>query len=52
MLHFHGTQKLLSTSRIKPVLYVSESPSGQQLQNWYVVLCGSGFTGRMLLLYT
>jgi hypothetical protein len=51
MLHFHATQKLLNTSRIKPVLYVSEPSLGQQLHNWYVVLCRSGFTGKMLLLY-
>jgi hypothetical protein len=51
MLHFHATQKLLNTSRIKPVLYVSEPSPGQRLHNWYVVLCGSGFTGKMLLLY-
>jgi hypothetical protein len=51
MLHFHATQKLLNTSRIKSVLYVSEPSPGQRLHNWYVVLCGSGFTGKMLLLY-
>ncbi len=51
MLHFHATQKLLNTSRIKPVLYVSEPSPGQRLHNWYVVLCRSGFTGKMLLLY-
>jgi hypothetical protein len=51
MLHFHATQKLLNTSRIKPVLYVSEPSPGQRLHNWYVVLCGSGFTGKMLLLF-
>jgi hypothetical protein len=51
MLHFQATQKLLNTSRIKPVVYVFESVPGQQLQNWYVVLCGSGFPGKMFLLY-
>ncbi len=51
MLHFHATQKLLNTSRIKPVLYVSEPAPGQHLHNWYAVLCRSGFTGKMLLLY-
>lgn len=51
MLHFHATQKLLNTSRIKPVLYVSEPSSGQRLHNWYVTLCGSGFAGKMLMLY-
>lgn len=51
MLHFHATQKLLNTSRIKPVLYVSEPSPDQRLHNWYAGLCGSGFPGKMLLLY-
>lgn len=33
------------------MLYLSEPATGQQLQNWYVVLCGSGFPGKLLLLY-
>ncbi len=51
MLHFHATQKLLNIGRIKPVLYVSEPAPGQRLHNWYAALCGSGFPGKMLLLY-
>lgn len=51
MLHFHATNKLLNTSRIDLVLYLSEPDAGQQLHNWYVALCGSGFTGRLLMLY-
>ena len=51
MIHFHATQKLLNTSRIDPLLYVSEPAPGQQLHDWYVALCGSGFAGKMLLLY-
>lgn len=51
MLHFHATKKLLNTCGIDPVLYLSEPAAGQQLHNWYAVLCGSGFPGKMLLLY-
>ncbi len=51
MLHFQATQKLLNTSRIKPVQYLSEADPDQHLHYWYVVLCGSGFTGKALLLY-
>jgi len=51
MLHFQATKKLLNTSRIESVLYQSEPAAGQQLHNWYVVLCGSGFPGKLLLLY-
>jgi len=51
MLHFHATMKLLNTSRINSVLYLSEPAAGQQLHNWYVALCGSGFPGKFLLLY-
>jgi hypothetical protein len=51
MLHFHATQKLLNTCRIQPLMYVSNASPGQRLHNWYVVLCGSGFTGKFLLLY-
>jgi hypothetical protein len=51
MFHFHATQKLLNTCRIKPVLHISQAAPDQRMHNWYVVMCGSGFTGKMLLLY-
>ena len=51
MFHFHATQKLLNTSRIKPVLYLSEASPDQHLYNWYVTIFASGFRGKMLLLY-
>lgn len=51
MLHFQATQKLLNTCQIDPVLYQSEPAPGQQLHHWYVVLCGSGFPGKMLMMY-
>jgi hypothetical protein len=51
MFHFHATQKLLNTSRIKPVLHISQAAPDQRMHNWYVVMCGSGFAGKMLLLY-
>lgn len=51
MFHFQPTQKLLNTSRIKPLLHISQAAPNQRMHNWYVVLCGSGFTGKMLLLY-
>lgn len=51
MLHFHATKKLLNVSRIDSVLYLSEPSPGQHLHNWYVVLTGSGFPGKLLLLY-
>lgn len=51
MLHFQATKKLLNTSRIDSLLYLSEPSADQHLHNWYVVLCGSGFQGKLLLLY-
>ena len=51
MLHFQATKKLLNISRLDSVLYQSEPSSGQQLHNWYVASCGSGFPGKLLLLY-
>ena len=51
MLHFHATKKLLNTGRIDPVLYLSIPAAGQELHNWYVTLCGSGFPGKFLMLY-
>jgi hypothetical protein len=51
MFHFHASQKLLNTSRIKPLLHISQPCPDQRMHNWYVVMCGSGFSGKMLLLY-
>ena len=51
MLHFQATKKVLNTSKINSVLYLSEPAAGQLMHNWYVALCGSGFPGKMLLLY-
>ena len=33
------------------MFYLSEPAPGQQLHNWCVVLCGSSFPGKLLLLY-
>jgi hypothetical protein len=51
MLHFHATKKLLNTSRLNSLLYLSEPAAGQYLHHWYVVLSSSGFRGKFLLLY-
>jgi hypothetical protein len=51
MLILHAAQKILNTSRIKPVLYVSEPSEGQLLHSWYVRLLATGFPGKLLTMY-
>lgn len=33
------------------MLHISQAAPDQRMHNWYVVICGSGFAGKMLLLY-
>lgn len=33
------------------MLHISQAAPDQRMHNWYVVMCGSRFTGKMLLLY-
>ncbi|MBO9732062.1 MAG: hypothetical protein J7623_25700 [Chitinophaga sp.] len=48
---FHAVQKLLNTSRIQAVKYVSEPALGQQLHSWYAKLLSTGFPGKLLVMY-
>jgi hypothetical protein len=51
MIIFHAVQKLLNTSRIKPVLFVSHPNEGQQLHSWYARLLSTGLPGKLLVIY-
>ena len=51
MIILHAVQKLLNTSGLKPVLYVSEPSEGQQLHSWYAKLVPSGFAGKLMVMY-
>jgi hypothetical protein len=51
MIIIHAVQKLLNTSRLKPVLYVSQPDEGQLLHSWYARLLATGFPGKLLVIY-
>jgi hypothetical protein len=51
MLIIHSVVKLLNTSRLKPVLYISKQDEGQQLHSWYARLLPTGFSGKLLVMY-
>lgn len=51
MIHIHATRKLLGTSRIEPVMLVTEKPADQHMHNWYATLISSGYPGKTLVLY-
>lgn len=51
MIIIHSVQKLLNTSRLKSVLYVSQPDEGQQLHSWYARLLATGFPGKLLVIY-
>ncbi|KAA9042137.1 hypothetical protein FW778_09005 [Ginsengibacter hankyongi] len=51
MIILHVVQKLLNTSGLKPVLYVSEPSEGQQLHSWYAKLVPTGFAGKLMVMY-
>ncbi|MBC9930039.1 DUF6933 domain-containing protein [Chitinophaga qingshengii] len=48
---FHAVQKLLNTSRLKTVQYVSKGAEGQLLHSWYATLLNTGFSGKLLVMY-
>jgi hypothetical protein len=47
----HSVQKLLNTSRLKAVQYISQPDKGQLLHSWYARLVSTGFTGKLLVMY-
>jgi hypothetical protein len=47
----HSVQKLLNTSRLEASLYITQPNHGQHLHSWYARLLGSGFPGKMLVMY-
>jgi hypothetical protein len=51
MIIIHSVQKLLNTSRLKPVLFVTQPDDGQQLHSWYARLLATGFPGKLLVIY-
>ena len=51
MIHLHATKKLLNVIRQDASMLVTKAGENQHLHNWYVTLTGSGFPGKMLVLY-
>lgn len=51
MLIIHCVQKLLNTSRLEAVLYITEPNEGQHLHSWYARLLSTGFPGKMMVMY-
>jgi hypothetical protein len=47
----HAVQKLLNTSRLEAVQYISEPDQGQLLHSWYARLIRTGFAGKLLIMY-
>ncbi|WP_394370764.1 DUF6933 domain-containing protein [Chitinophaga rhizophila] len=47
----HAVQKLLNTSRLEAVQYISEPDQGQLLHSWYARLIRTGFSGKLLVMY-
>lgn len=51
MVHLHAVRKLLNTSRIRGDLLVTQKAEGQLMHDWYVTFTGTGFQGRLVMLY-
>lgn len=51
MIIIHATQKLINTSRLNAVLYISQPTEGQMLHSWYCGLLPTGFPGKLMVLY-
>ena len=51
MVHLHAVRKLLDTSGISNNMLVTQKTEGQWMHDWYVTFTGSGFRGRMVMLY-
>lgn len=47
----HSVQKLLNTSRLKAVHYISHPGEEQVLHYWYARLVSTGFPGKLLVMY-
>lgn len=44
-------QKLLNTSRLQPVMYISAPSENQYMHSWYAKLVSTGFAGKQLVMY-
>ena len=51
MLIIHAAQKLLNTSRLTAVKYITKPAEGQTMHGWYARLLSSGFAGKLLVMY-
>ena len=51
MVHLHAVRKLLNMSGIQSQLLVTQKAEGQLMHDWYVTFTGTGFRGRMVMLY-
>ena len=51
MIILHAVQKLLNTSRLQPVMYISAPSENQYMHSWYAKLVSTGFAGKQLVMY-
>ena len=51
MIIIHATKKLLNTSRLPAIAYVTKPSEGQLLHSWYATTFSSSFPGKMLTVY-
>jgi hypothetical protein len=51
MLIIHTAQKLLNTSRLPAVKYITKPAAGQDMHSWYARLLSSSFSGKLLVMY-
>lgn len=51
MIHLHCTKKLLNTSRLAGPLLITAKAESQLMHDWYVTLSGSGFAGKIFVVY-
>ena len=51
MIIIHATKKLLNTSRLPAVAYVTKPSENQLLHSWYASTFSSSFPGKMMTVY-
>ena len=51
MIIIHATKKLLNTSRLPAVAYVTKPSENQLLHSWYATTFSSSFPGKMMTIY-
>lgn len=51
MLIIHAAQKLLNTSRLPAVKYITKPKEDQMMHSWYARLLSSTFPGKLMVMY-